>query len=227
VSAAYPEQSREIRIAARSLGRAGLVHAYGHCSLRLDADTILVSPSRPLGMVAPGEDCLVVPLDGPLPEGVLGEVRVHRAIYRRRPDVGGIVRAMPPNVMTLAAAGIGPRARHGFGAYFHPAPPVYGDPQLLRSDAQAEAAAACMGDARAVLMRGNGCVVAGASLAEAVVLTWYLEDAARVELAARAAGLAETGLLDAEQAQARATWSGQIRERMWDYLAQGDPEAAS
>ena len=39
-------------------------------------------------------------------------------------------------------------------------------------------------------MRGNGVVAAGESLQSAVVLTWYLEDAARVELAALSAGLA-------------------------------------
>lgn len=217
---------RDVRIAGRSLARAGLVHAYGHCSTRIDELSILVSPPRPLGLVASGEPCQVVPMDGPLPEGVLGEVRVHRAIYRRRPEVRGIVRAMPPNVMTLGALAVSPKARHGFGSYFYPCPPIHPDPQLLRSEEQAEAAATSMGSARALILRANGCVVAGETLAEAVVLTWYLEDAARIELAARSANLGDAGLLDVVAAAERATWSGQIRERMWDYLAQGDPEAA-
>jgi len=32
----------------RALARAGLVHAYGHCSVRLDAHHFLVSPAKPL-----------------------------------------------------------------------------------------------------------------------------------------------------------------------------------
>jgi HCOMODA/2-hydroxy-3-carboxy-muconic semialdehyde decarboxylase len=76
-------------VAARALGRHGLVHAYGHCSLRLDEAHFLVAPSRPLGLVAPGETCAVVPLERDLPEGVLGEVRIHREIYRRRAEVKG------------------------------------------------------------------------------------------------------------------------------------------
>ncbi|WP_424135465.1 class II aldolase/adducin family protein [Roseomonas chloroacetimidivorans] len=80
-------------VAARALGRHGLVHAYGHCSLRLDEVHFLVAPSRPLGLVAPGETCAVVPLEGGLPEGVLGEVRIHREIYRRRAEVRGPLHA--------------------------------------------------------------------------------------------------------------------------------------
>ncbi|HEV7336199.1 MAG TPA: class II aldolase/adducin family protein [Bosea sp. (in: a-proteobacteria)] len=208
-----------VRQAGRALSRHGLVHAYGHCSLRLDAGHFLVSPAKPLGLVANDDACSVVPLDGPLPDGVLGEVRIHREIYRLRPEVCGVVRSMPPRVMTLGTARITPRARHGFGAYFAPQPPLWDDPQLLRSDEQAAALAEQMGPARAIVMRGNGAVTAGTSLEEAVVLTWYLEDAARVEFEARAAGIAESGVIlsEAEAAQ-RATWAGAIRERMWAHL---------
>ncbi|MEP9356135.1 class II aldolase/adducin family protein [Xanthobacter sp. KR7-65] len=220
------DAARCVRLAARALGRHGLVHAYGHCSMRLDAGSFLVSPPRPLGLVEAGEPCTVVPLDGALPEGVLGEVRIHREIYRRRPDVGGVVRSMPPKAMSLGSLGLTPRARHGFGSYFFPGAPLWPDPQLVRSDHQASEVARQLGEARAIALRGNGLVTAGGSLEEAVVLTWYFEDAARVELDCRAAGLAESLLLNAGQAQERATWSGRIRERMWEFLTAGDCESA-
>ncbi|MGX1788225.1 class II aldolase/adducin family protein [Bosea sp. NPDC055332] len=212
-------QEELVRQAGRALARHGLVHAYGHCSMRLDEGHFLVSPAKPLGLVADEDACSVVPLDGPLPERVLGEVRIHREIYRRRPEVGGVVRSMPQRVMTLGTARITPQPRHGFGSYFAPRPPLWDDPQLLRNDEQAAALAEQIGAARAIVMRGNGAVTAGGSLEEAVVLTWYLEDAARVEFEARAAGIAETGavLSEAEAAQ-RATWSGAILDRMWAYL---------
>jgi len=221
------EAARLLRIAGRALARAGLVHAYGHCSVRLDAERFLVSPPKPLGLVIVGERCTVVPIDGPLPEGVLGEVRAHREIYRCRPQTGGIVRSMPPHVMTLAAHGLSPRPRHGFGAYFHPQPPLWDDIQLVRSDERAVALARTLGSARAVVMRGNGAVVAAASLQEAVVLTWYLEDAARIDLAGRAASLDAAATLSALEARERAVWDGRILERMWDYLTAGDPETSS
>lgn len=217
-------EARRLRIAGRAVGRAGLAHAYGHCSLRLDDSRYLITPSKPLALAQPGEACHLLSIDDPIPPQVLGEVRIHREIYRRRPDVKGIVRSMPPNVMTLAAHGVVPHPRHGFGSYFHPAPALWDDPQLLRSDEAAAALAAQLAEGNAILMRGNGAVVAADSIEQAVVLTWYLEDMARIDLAGRAAGLADAPTLDAEACKQRATWQGAIAERMFNYLSHGDPE---
>ncbi|PTN51214.1 class II aldolase, partial [Achromobacter xylosoxidans] len=84
-----------------------------------------------------------------------------------------------------------------------------------------------LGAARAVAMRGNGAVVAAESLMHAVVLTWYLEDAARIEWQLRSAGLADGApTFSPEEAATRAVGTGRIYERMWEYLTAGDPEAA-
>lgn len=218
MSADVANVDRLIHTAGRALARHGLLHAYGHCSIRTSTTTFRVSPSKPLGLVSDEDACHEVSLDGPLPEGVLGEVRVHREIYRLRPEVNAIVRCMPPKVMSLGAMRRVPLPRHGFGSYFYPAPVLWDDPQLLRDDAQARQFAAALGDRRAILMRGNGAVIVGESIEAAVVLTWYLEDAARVELDCLMAGAAESALLTAEEALQRATWSGRILERMWDFL---------
>lgn len=221
--AADAAQQQLVRIAARALGRHRLVHAYGHCSLRLDRHHFLVGASRPPGLVQPGDPGTVVPLDGPLPDGVLPEVRIHREIYRLRPEIGGIARVQPEKLMSLSALGRTPGTSHGLGSYFHPGPPLWDDPMLARSDEQARALAEAMGDARAIVMRGNGAVLAGDSLPMAVALAWYLEDAARVELDCLATGLAPLRYSQ-EQAAQRATWNGRLLERMWEYLTHGDPE---
>ncbi len=219
------QQQRTVRVAARALARAGLVHAYGHCSLRLDENHFLVCTAKPMGQITSTDSGRVVPVHGDLPGGVLGEVRIHQQIYRRRKNVGGIVRSMPRDVMTLSAAGITPMPRHGIGTYFSPAVPLWDDIQLVRTDKQAQGVAEQLGEQHAVVMRGNGAVVAGKNLAIAVALTWYLEDAARVELQLRAAGLAAPdGVVSPEQAKQRATSAGRIFERMWSYLAVDDPE---
>lgn len=215
-----------VRQAARALGNNGLAHAYGHCSARIDDTAFLVCAPDPMGMIAPGTPGAAVPVDGPLPDGVLGEVRIHQHIYRLRPDVGGVCRTMPPNAMALAALGRTPRARHGFGSYFAPEPPLWDDPLLIRTDDQAAQMAQLLGGGRGLLMRGNGAVTAGADLREAVVFNWYLEDACRVELEALRCGLADTApQFSPEQVAIRATGSGRIYERMWDYLTRDDPEA--
>ncbi|VVO82535.1 hypothetical protein PS900_01892 [Pseudomonas fluorescens] len=222
-----PTQSDQVqlRMAARALGRAGLAHAYGHCSLRLDADHFLVCAAKPMGLIQPGEDGIVVPVNGALPEGVLGEVRIHQQIYRRRPEIRAVMRSMPVQVMALSAARLTPHARHGMGTYFQPGIPLWDDVQLLRSDDQASGLADLFGAGKALVMRGNGAIVAGASLVEALTLTWYLEDSARIELIVRSAGLGDSPILSDEECSLRATNSGRIYERMWDYLTAADPEA--
>lgn len=212
-----PEQQAIVQQAARGLGRAGLVHAFGHVSLRLDQDSFLVCAARPLELVGelPGTVC---PVDGPLPDGVLGEVRIHQKIYARRPQIGAVCRIMPPALMALSTQGVVPRPRHGIGAYFDQLP-LWPDPRLLRDDAAAAAMIEMMGDAPAIVMRGNGAVVAAETMPKAATLAWFLEDAARVEREVRAMGFpAEQGLLDTEEIVARQVWAGQVAERMWDWL---------
>lgn len=223
---ASEDQQKAVRIAARSLARAGFVHAYGHCSLRLDKDHFLVCASKPMGLINPRDAGTVVPVEGALPDGVLGEVRIHQQIYKKRADIQGVCRTMPPNVMTLSALRIAPKPRHGFGSYFSPEIPLWDDVQLIRTDQQAQAVVATMGEGKAVMMRGNGLVTAGTDIERAVVWAWYAEDMCRVELEARRSGLADKQelVLSGDVCLQRATEKGRIVERMWDYLSSQDPE---
>jgi HCOMODA/2-hydroxy-3-carboxy-muconic semialdehyde decarboxylase len=214
-----------VRKMARALARGGLVNAFGHCSVRLDERSFLVCASKPMGIIKPGEDGTVVRTDAPLPEGVLGEVRMHQQVYKRRQDAQAICRFISPNVVALAALGLTPRARHGQGAHFYPQVPFWPDPALIRNDPAAVGVAETMGKAPAVVVSVNGAVTAGATPEQAVALAVFLEDAARVELAALNAGLADKApRMTEEQAKSRATWQGRIAERMWEYLTAGDPE---
>ena len=212
-----------VRVAARALARAGLVHAYGHCSVRLDAHHFLVSPAKPLGLVAASDIPVSVAISGALPPGALPEVIAHQHIYSRRGDVGAIARFQSPQVMALSALGRTPRALHGFGAYFAPSPPLPLDPRLVRDEASAAALSETLGSARAIVMRGNGAITVGARLEEAVALAWYLEDAARVEMAVLGTGLNALEFTDAE-VRDRAVTAGRLFERMWDWMTMNDPE---
>lgn len=216
---------RQLRITARSLGKNGLAHAYGHCSVRLDEHRFLVCAARPMALIGPSEPGQIVPVDGPLPQGVLGEVRLHQQIYRRRPDVQAIARTMPPAVMALGTSRRTPKPRHGMGSYFGQGAALWDDPQLVRDDVLASAVAESMAHSNAIVMRGNGVIVVADSLPKVLVLTWYLEDAAKLELAVLGAGLEQASVvLDADECERRATAAGGIFERMWEYLSAGDPE---
>ena len=215
-----------VRIAARALGNNDLGHAFGHVSARIDAENFLVCAPKPMGLIAPGEAGTIVPVDGPLPDGVLGEVRCHQQIYKRRPDVNGIARTFLRDVMTLSTFRRTPKPRIGFATYFAPCPPLWDDPLLLRDDAAAAEFAETLGDARAIIMRGNGCVLTGTTVEEAIVMAFFLEEAAKTELAVMASGQeASSVVYSPEQSKARAVSSCLIFERMWAYLTAGDPEA--
>jgi HCOMODA/2-hydroxy-3-carboxy-muconic semialdehyde decarboxylase len=215
--------TRRIRLAARALARSGLVHAYGHCSLRMSATQFLVSPPKPLGLVGTDDAAVSVSTTGVLPPGALPEVIAHQHIYRQREDVGAVARFQSPHVTALSALGRTPRALHGFGAYFAPRPPLHSDPRLVRDDASAAAVAASLGAGRGVVMRGNGAITVGRTLEEAVALAWYLEDAARVEMAALSTGL-EAQEFTSDEARDRAGSGGRLFERMWDWMTTNDPE---
>jgi HCOMODA/2-hydroxy-3-carboxy-muconic semialdehyde decarboxylase len=216
-----------VRKAARAMGRHRLVHAYGHVSARIDQHEFLVCAPRPMGCIVPGEHGTRVPVNGPLPEGVLGEVRLHQQIYRRRPDVGGICRVQPPCLVALSTLKRTPRPRHGSGTYFAPHPPLWDDPTLTRDEQKASALAEKLGTERAIVMRGNGAVCVGMDIEQAACLAWLLEDAASVELAVLSArrDLASTATIYTDEEVAlRAVFTGGLFERMWEYLSFGDPE---
>lgn len=207
-----------VQQAAAALARAGLVHAYGHVSARIKADSFLVCAAGPPGLVGDRRG-MIVPIEGPLPDGVLGEVRAHQAIYRLRPDVHGVCRVMPPATMALSTQGIVPAARHGIGALLGEVG-YWDDVRLLRDDAAARRLAETLGPSAAIVMRGNGAITAADSLEKAVTLAWFLEDAARVEERVRAIG--GDRMLDREEIAARTGWAGGVVERMWDYLTRAE-----
>lgn len=208
------------------MARHGLAHAYGHVSTRLSDTHFLVSAAQPLGTIAPGQAGVEVPLDGDLPPGALPEVRIHREIYRNRTDIGGICRFQSPAVVALSALGETPRVRHGLGSYFAPSPPLWPGVGLVREDASARAVVDLMGDAAAVVLAGNGAVTAGPSIEDAAALAFFLEDAARVELALLPAteGGRTAREYSPDEVAARAVRAGGLFERMWHYLCHGDPE---
>jgi HCOMODA/2-hydroxy-3-carboxy-muconic semialdehyde decarboxylase len=211
----------DVTLAARALARHRLVHAYGHVSARVATGAFVVTPAHPLGRVQRDTGLVVCPIDGALPAEALPEVRAHQAIYRVRVDVRGICRFQSPHVIALSAVGRVPRALHGLGAYFAPAPPLWDDPALVRDPERAAAVADRLGGGRAIVLRGNGAIAVGASVREAACHAFFLEDAARIELLALATGAAAVPYT-AKQAAQRAGGDARLYDRMWEYLLDDD-----
>jgi HCOMODA/2-hydroxy-3-carboxy-muconic semialdehyde decarboxylase len=203
------DRSRDVSLAARAIARHGLAHAYGHVSARLDERTFLVTGPQPLGRTKLELPLITCPVEGALAPGALPEVRIQS-----------------PSVLALSAVGRTPRALHGLGTYFAPGAPLWDDPALVRDPERAAAVVQLLGAGRAIVLRGNGAVTVGPSVREAACHAFFLEDAARLELAVLASG--ETPVpYTAEQAQKRGAGDPNLYDRMWDFLLGDDAEHAS
>jgi HCOMODA/2-hydroxy-3-carboxy-muconic semialdehyde decarboxylase len=210
-------QAEEVAAAAAVLAARGLVDAFGHVSARAGGE-IVMTPPRPLGEIGAGDAVPRMALDGhDLPGDVPKEAWIHRCVYARRPDVGGICRAQPPSALACAGAGVAILALHGQGAFLGSTVAVHDDARLVRDRARGEALAGTLGDGFGVVMRGNGAVTVGSSPGHAAARMYVLEASARLNLAAASAG-APVALTEDELA----SWSAvadEILGRIWAHLA--------
>jgi HCOMODA/2-hydroxy-3-carboxy-muconic semialdehyde decarboxylase len=207
----------ELVAGGHALYREGLVTAFGHLSCRTTGDRWLITPPMPLGRLSPESGFSELDLGADdLPVGVPLEAWIHLSIARRRPEVSAICRAQPPTATALASAAVPIVPLHGQGAFLGPQVPVFDDAILVRDQDRADALADRLGQAPALLMRGNGAVTVGAGIGEAVARMWVLEASARMNSVAAAAGI-PAALPDHAQAAWRAV-STEILGRIWSDL---------
>ena len=104
------ELRREIVEIGRWIHRLGFVAAYdGNISARLDGHRVLSTPTTISKGMMHVDDLVVVDMEGHKLSGrrnVTSELAMHLLIYKRRPDVHGVVHAHPPTATGYAAAGL-------------------------------------------------------------------------------------------------------------------------
>jgi ribulose-5-phosphate 4-epimerase/fuculose-1-phosphate aldolase len=213
-------------VANRILYRQGVVDSFGHVSVRHDKSPghFLLARNMAPALVS-RQDILTFDLDGNVLDangrGVYLERFIHGEIYRARPDVQAVVHSHSPSVIP-------------FGATRKPLKPIFhmcgflgegtglfeirdvaGDTDLLvSSNPLGVALAAALGTRSAVLMRGHGSTVVGASLEQAVYRAVYTEINAKLQM--QAMPLGDVVYLNArEAAKAAATNETQV-PRAWE-----------
>ena len=219
------EHGDDLLDAAAAIDRAGLVTAFGHLSARIATDRALITPGTPLSQVRQTEQLRSLSLaDDPDMSGLPGEAWIHWALYRANPGVGGICRAQPPGADLASAVGAPVIPRHGQGAFLGAEVPVHDDPRLVRGRTNAVTLAHRLGDATAVVMRGNGAVTVGRDLGSAVARMWVLERSAQLNVAA--AGHRGATALSLEERSAWESVQDELLGRIWAHLRrQPDPRA--
>lgn len=169
----------------------------GHASARMPGTDLVVTKPRHSvrirGMTRLRADQMIrVDLDGRLVEGEdppAKEVLIHTAIYRARPDVGGVVHTH----QTLATI-FGVVGRPILPLLHVEAPlvargiPIYPSPELIDTPERGDAVAQVLGDFPVCHLQGHGIVTVGATVEEATVHAIFLERLARANLLAAQLG---------------------------------------
>jgi L-fuculose-phosphate aldolase len=114
--------------------------------------------------------------------------RFHIWIYRKRPDVQAIVHTHAPSASALAATGKPLKTIHMDSAMLHGTAHLADWPGVPVADDEGRIISAALGDAKSILLANHGLLTAGNSVEEAAYLAVFFERAARMQLAAMAAG---------------------------------------
>ncbi|MBI2360850.1 MAG: class II aldolase/adducin family protein [Deltaproteobacteria bacterium] len=182
--ASAEELARTLRVAHL----LGLVSLYGHSSVRVGPETILVTPGRALGSPPPNrlraDDVLSVSLDGSVLEGRYPpprDIAVHLAIYRARREVEAVLHTHQPEMLALGLVEreLLPLAHQGADLIQSPLP-RFGSGELVTTQAQADALVQTMGAAAACNLPGHGVLVVGTGLAHVLCRAQQLEEQARM-----------------------------------------------
>ena len=208
-----PGLIEDLVAANRILADQGVLDGYGHVSARhdRDPDRYLLSRSLAPELVTAG-DIMEYDLDS-RPVDARGRTAylerfIHGEVYRARPDVKAIVHHHAPSVIPFGTSTVPLRPLYHMAAFLGGGVPVFdiraaaGGPtdMLVSSAALGQALGGALGEHPAVLMRGHGAVVVGASLPQAVARSVYMEIDARLAAQAIALG-GEVRYLDAEEAR--------------------------
>ena len=196
----------ELVVANHVVAHLKLVDSFGHVTLRNpeNQQRFFMSRARAPRLVTK-EDILEFDLDS-APVDLRGlkpysERFIHGCIYKLRPDVMAICHNHAHELLPLAVTKTIMRpALHTAAVIGHEVPvwdicDQFGDTNMLvTSNEMGNSLAVAVGNGKAALMRGHGCVVVGANIQDAVFSAFYLHLNAGIMIKAMAMGQSITYL---------------------------------
>jgi len=185
---------------ARGMSDARLsVGTAGNVSLRLDGAEFLVTPSGLAPHRCRADDMAQVGVDGSAtgPLAPSSEWRMHRDIYRARPEIGAILHAHAPFATALACHRLAIPPFHYMIARFGGDSVRCGDYATFGTQALSDATLAALAGRSACLMANHGMIVLAESADE--LLDRAIEFEMLCEHYWRARALGEPARLDATQ----------------------------
>jgi HCOMODA/2-hydroxy-3-carboxy-muconic semialdehyde decarboxylase len=211
--AALMTLKKDFITALRIISDQGLSDAFAHLSARVDGGNMLFMPRKSPALVK-SRELFVVDFKKQVPQS-----SVHQAIYQTRDDVRSVVHFHSFYVILLTVIGATIRPMHNYSVVFYAGVPVFQGPGQVETPERAAEIAELLGSAKAVLLRGHGAVVVGASIPEVCMLALSLEESARLQV--EAIKLGEPRYISAQEAErvARRTFKPSSTQRAWDHYA--------
>ncbi|HLH30718.1 MAG TPA: class II aldolase/adducin family protein [Terriglobia bacterium] len=211
--AADPKLIDDLVAGYRILAQQGVLDGFGHVSMRHNraANRFIMSRSLAPELVT-ANDLIEFDLDGnPVDakgQSLYSERFIHAEIYRARKDVNAVVHNHAPSLIPFGVTNVPLRPMYHMAPFIGNGVPVFdirksfGMTDMLVSDSKkGHALAEVLGDKAAVLMRGHGVAVVGATIPIAVGRSIYLDMDAKIQAQAIALGGSNITYLDPQEAQ--------------------------
>jgi L-fuculose-phosphate aldolase len=166
----------------------------GHISVRLpDNPSLFFMKPHSHGLdEITMDNILTIDLEGEVVAGTSrrhSEVYIHSEIFRARKDVQCVLHTHPPYSIALSSTDRPLKCYSQGGALFYQSLGRYADTiNLIRTKDMGAGVARDLGPHRGVLLKNHGIVVTAQIIEELVVSTIMLEEAARIQMIAEAAG---------------------------------------
>lgn len=190
----------ELVTANRILAREGVVDSFGHISIRHpdNPNHYLLSRSRAPECIEV-DDIMEFTLEGECVDlqgrDPYAERAIHGSVYEARPEINSVVHNHSPSVIPFGVTGAAVKPVFHMAAGMGTDVPIwdsrthFGDTTLLVTTMEmGRDLAGMLGEKRAALMRGHGCVVVGKSAREVVFSSIYLEVNSQLQLQANTLG---------------------------------------
>lgn len=207
----------------RILSYKGLNESFGHLSARIPGeDKFLITTRGALAFVKL-QQIEVVDFSGQKltknsPEGAPNELFLHAEVYKARFDVAAIARTQSPWCEIFGIRLEPVKIVHDFGATLLGETSVLDQPLLGDVENVGKTMIAALGVKNAILLRGNGNVVVGKSIEEAVVRAVFLDESARLQYQARLLGQQEVKYFTEDEIEVHGKALSRVdrTQRAWD-----------
>ena len=217
----------DLLLGNKILFKYGIVDAFGHISVRHDADPTKYVMSRHL---APGlvqkEDLITYDLDSnPVEETkhrLYSERYIHGEIYKRRPDVQSVVHCHAPALIPFGITKGELQPVYHMSSFLGEGVPKYEirdaggmTNMLVRTAPLGAALAEDLGDHPMVLMRGHGATMVGKTIRHSVYRAVYAALNAQIQMDAMRIG-GEVTYLAKEEADNYERYIDEVIHRPWN-----------